>query len=150
MAEKVGAVALVLFNGIGCFLEALKRVNFPLEAVHACDWDRDATRVAQRNFPGLRVDSLPQDVTLITEDMIRAIGHIDVFMASPPCTDLSSVKVDRRTGVDMRKGFDGPTGCLFRKTIEVWKWVRKYNPQCKLVVEASGRCLSSLRGYAPQ
>ena len=135
LPRECGANVLVLFNGIGCFVEALRRLNFPIGKLYVNDWDDDAQAVMVDRFPEADVSSVPRDAENITEDDVRALGVLHVFFASPPCTDLAPVKLNKRTGEDHRAGFDGATGRLFRKTIEVWGWVRKHNPNCKFVVE---------------
>ena len=135
LPARSGANVCILFNGIGAFLESLKRVNMPLNAVHVNDWDDDAMQVTKKNFPFVSSDTSPRDAMDITEAHIVAMSPLDLFFASPPCTDLSPVKVDKRKGVDLRKGFGGPTGGLFRKTIDIWGWVKKHNPNVKFIIE---------------
>ena len=125
---------LSIFNGIGCHLYAAhyNKLLTSTDELHINDWDTDATSVTKHHFPNARTDMLPVDAMQITEAHIKAFKRIDLFLASPPCTDLSPVKLNKRTGEDHRKGFDGPTGCLFRKTIEIRGGSRSTTHSAKL------------------
>ena len=134
---KIGVRGMSLFDGIACPLVAAAGLGIPVEEWIVCERERDATKVVERwHGASVRVrdDLLAQDVCDITEQQVMAAGRIDWFMASPPCTDLSRVKIDA-DGTDHRKGLAGPTGRLFVKCLEVWQWVRKHNPECRFLVE---------------
>ena len=134
-----GVCALSMFDGIGCAIVAMKKAGIPVRSWRAVEWDAGVRRVAAENHPACGdfegvIHEGPQDVMNWTEADVVAAGPIDVLVASPPCTDLSRVKVDR-DGTDHRLGLAGPTGQLFVKFLEIFGWVRKHNPDCKYIVE---------------
>jgi hypothetical protein len=73
--------------------------------------------------------TLPNDITLITEQMIIDMGRIDLFSSAWPCTDLSGASREEA------QGLDGDRSALFFKTEEILAWVRKYNPHCHFFCE---------------
>lgn len=58
------------------------------------------------------------DVTKITEEMIKSLGHIDVIIFGSPCTDLSIA--------GKRLGLEGERSGLFRDAIRIIQWARKH------------------------
>ena len=38
-------------------------------------------------------------------------------------------------GKDPRPGLNGPKGKIFRKCVEIWRWIMKYNPNCVYLFE---------------
>jgi hypothetical protein len=97
--------------------------------------DNIIRRVKHQYAPQLRrefdtnISTLPQDITKITEDMIVALGRIDLFSAAWPCTDLSGASRDEA------RGLDGDRSALFFKVEQVLFWVRKHNPHCEFFCE---------------
>ena len=122
-----------LFNGMGSWIRALEDVSLPIGNIYVSEWEKNASEVTRRHWPAADVSTLPQDVSKITEEHVAAMGDVDLFIASPPCTDFSRLK--KTATRDGRKGMAGPTGCLFRHTLQVWRWVRKHNPGCQFVIE---------------
>ena len=85
------------------------------------------------------------DVMEITEDHIESLGRdvISVVGIGAPCEDFSKLRLlpprnprDRQLqATDPRPGLKGPKGQLLRKCVQILKWVLKYNPNCKYLVE---------------
>ena len=135
LPTKQGLDCLCVFSGIVCPLEASRQLGMPINSVKVVDWEPTTTHIAKHNFSIIDDQALPQNVEDITEQHIAACGNIDVLHGSPPCTNFSRALVDRGAGVDGRTGLAGPTGRLFYKMMEIWRWVLKYNPHCRYIIE---------------
>jgi DNA (cytosine-5)-methyltransferase 3A len=94
---------LSLFDGISCARVALDRAGIPVASYHACEIDKHAIAISQKNYPDIvhlgdvRTATLPP--------------NIDLLIGGSPCQDLSIAKKDR-------KGLDGDRSGLF------WEYVR--------------------------
>ena len=40
-----------------------------------------------------------------------------------------------KEGKDPRPGLNGPKGKIFRKCVQIYRWIMKYNPKCKYLFE---------------
>jgi hypothetical protein len=40
-----------------------------------------------------------------------------------------------KKGKDPRPGLNGPKGKIFRKCVQIYRWIMKYNPKCKYLFE---------------
>jgi len=101
-----------LFDGISCARVALERVKLPVETYIACEVDKYATQISNKNY---------QDI--IRGGDVRGMGaqwlvdnaydlyKVDLLIGGSPCQDLSIAKKDR-------KGLDGERSGLF------WEYAR--------------------------
>ena len=93
---------LSLFDGISCGLVALKRNKIPIKNYYACEIEKNAIQISQKNHP--EIQSLGSVVGLTPPS-------IDLLIGGSPCQDLSIAKKGR-------KGLDGERSGLF------WEYVR--------------------------
>jgi site-specific DNA-cytosine methylase len=84
----------------------------------------------------------PNDIMDIAEGHVRDLGKnkVILFAGGAPCGDHSSKRNMRlRDGTmpttDQRPGFKGRNGKVFKQLIRIWKWVKKYNPDCDHFIE---------------
>ena len=94
---------LSLFDGISCARVALDRAGLPVSEYLACEIDKHAIKVSQKNYPDI--------VHLGDVRTVHDVGHIDLLIGGSPCTDLSIAKRDRQ-------GLAGDHSSLF------WEYVR--------------------------
>lgn len=94
---------LSLFDGISCGYVALKRNQIPVKKYQACEIDKYAIKVSQKNHPDIE--------HLGDVCKIGIIPNLDLLIGGSPCQDLSIAKKDR-------KGLDGERSGLF------WQYVR--------------------------
>ena len=73
--------------------------------------------------------SLPNDISEITEEMIRGISPVDILIGTWPCTDMSGAN---RGGA---RGLSGNRSGLFYYMELILTWVLKYNPTCQYICE---------------
>jgi len=97
---------LSLFDGISCARVALERAGIPIEAYYACEIEKNAIKVSQKNYPDIQHLG---SVVGLTPPL-----NIDLLVGGSPCQDLSIAKKDR-------KGLDGERSGLF------WEYVRIKN-----------------------
>jgi DNA-cytosine methyltransferase len=97
---------LSLFDGISCARVALDRANIPISHYYACEIEKNAIKVSQRNYP--------DTIHLGSVVGLTPPFNIDLLVGGSPCTDLSIAKKDR-------KGLDGERSGLF------WEYVRIKN-----------------------
>ena len=104
---------LSLFSGI----EAATQAWHPLgwEPVAFSEIENFPNAVLEHHYPD--VPNLG-DVTKITENRIKKLGHIDLVVFGSPCQDLSVA--------GKRKGLDGERSGLFTNAIKIIKWARKH------------------------
>ena len=96
---------LSLFDGISCGRLALQRAGIPVEKYYAAEIDKNAIKIAQKNFP----DTVQLgDVTKI--DFRQFAGEIDLIIGGSPCQDLSIA--------GNRAGLQGDRSGLFYKFME--------------------------------
>ena len=79
------------------------------------------SKVLQYHYPN--VPNLG-DVTKITEDQIKALGHIDLVVGGSPCVDLSIA--GQRRGLVNKDGSLTRSG-LFDYQMQIFEWARKNN-----------------------
>lgn len=99
---------LSLFDGISCARVALTRAGLPVEDYFASEVDKNAIKVALKNFP----DTV--EVGDVRKVCGSCFGHIDLLVGGSPCQDLSIAKKDR-------KGLEGQRSSLFWEYVRVWK-----------------------------
>ena len=115
---------LSLFSGIEAATVAWKPLGW--EAVAFAQYEpgdniQFPSKVLQYHYP--EVPNLG-DVTKITEEQIKALGHIDLVVGGSPCTDLSIA--------GLRKGLVNEDGSLTRSGLfdyqmQIFEWARKNN-----------------------
>tara|TARA_R110000772_G_scaffold96428_1_gene195087 strand:- start:2205 stop:3389 length:1185 start_codon:yes stop_codon:yes gene_type:complete len=74
---------LSLFDGMSCGLEALKRVGIPVNKYFACEIDKSAIFVANRNHPEIIQYG---DVTKVKKEHL---SEIDLLIGGSPCQGFS-------------------------------------------------------------
>lgn len=95
---------LSLFDGISCARVSLDRVGLPVQKYFACEIEKNAVKVSQKNYPDIIQLGDVREVRTFDEP-------IDLLVGGSPCTDLSIAKKDRR-------GLEGEHSSLF------WEYVR--------------------------
>jgi DNA-cytosine methyltransferase len=97
---------LSLFDGISCARVALDRAGLPVKTYFACEIDKSAIAISQKNYPDIvRLG----DVREVKDTSL--LGEVDLLIGGSPCQDLSIAKKDR-------KGLEGNRSGLF------WEYVR--------------------------
>lgn len=98
---------LSLFDGISCARVALDRAGIPVESYSACEIDKNAIKVSQKNYPDLvRLGDV--------REVCGGCETYDLLIGGSPCQDLSIAKKDR-------KGLDGNRSSLFWEYVRIWK-----------------------------
>lgn len=114
---------LSLFDGISCGQVALNRIGIKYNNYYACEIDKFAKMVTQENFPN----------TFQLGDINNwknwgfDFGSIDLIFAGFPCQAWSVA--------GKQKGENDPRGALVHTLIDIWKEVRKKNPNVKFLFE---------------
>ena len=146
-----GKVAIDLCGGMSCLAMGLKETGNSRHFSRYISVDKDPKKreVAQvanpksKYFCGIDHDWC-SDVWLIQEADIKAFGYNGIGMlgCGPNCQPFSRLLFlpDRNgnlpePGVDPRPGLNSKKGRIFRKCIQIWKWVMKYNPRCLYLFE---------------
>jgi DNA (cytosine-5)-methyltransferase 1 len=101
------------FSGI----EAASVAWHPLgwRAVALIEFDTFPSEVLAHHYPN--VPNLG-DITKVTEDQIKALGRVDVFVFGSPCQDLSVA--------GKRKGLEGERSGLFFDAMRLVRWLRQH------------------------
>ena len=88
---------------------------------------------------------------LITEEDIRTMPRdtLKPLLAGPELVDFCTCSLlpDQASynppkippGQDPRHGLDGKYGMAFRAIINIWGWVQKYHPECKVFIHGNHR-----------
>jgi DNA-cytosine methyltransferase len=98
---------LSLFDGISCARVALDRAGIPVESYSACEIDKNAIKVSQKNYPDLvRLGDV--------REVCGGCESYDLLIGGSPCQDLSIAKKDRQ-------GLDGNRSSLFWEYVRIWK-----------------------------
>ena len=109
--EKSSADSLMnvlsLFDGISCARVALDRAGIKVSKYYACEIEKNAIKVSQKNYPQIVQLGDVRNVHTLDEPIHLLIG-------GSPCTDLSIAKKDRQ-------GLEGEHSSLF------WEYVRILN-----------------------
>ena len=98
---------LSLFDGISCARVALDRAGIKVSKYYACEIEKNAIKVSQKNYPQIVQLGDVRNVHTLDEPIHLLIG-------GSPCTDLSIAKKDRQ-------GLEGEHSSLF------WEYVRILN-----------------------
>lgn len=91
----------------------------------AVEIDKKPRSISNKNLKFIE-RSVGHDVYSITERDIKLLQNIDLFLAGPECTSLSSQ--------GCRTDWDGKSK-IFYKCVEILGWVKKYNPDVKFFFE---------------
>lgn len=114
---------LSLFDGMSCGQLALKKAGIKVQNYYACEIDKYAKMVTQSNFP--RTFQLG-DINN-WKNWGFDLGSIDIIFAGFPCQAWSVA--------GKQKGDNDPRGALVHTLIDIWKAVKKANPNVKFLFE---------------
>lgn len=115
--------ALSICDGISCGLLALKSLGFDVEYI-AIEIDEIPRLISDANNAGIIRPK--HDAYEVTKDDVIAMGKIDVFLAGPECTSLSSQ--------GNRTDWDGKSKIFF-KVAEICDWIKETSPGVKILFE---------------
>jgi DNA (cytosine-5)-methyltransferase 3A len=129
---------LSLFDGMSCGQLALERANIEVDNYFACEIDKYAIQIAQKNFPNTRQWG---DVTQIK---LPTRGSIDLLMGGSPCQGFSFA--------GDQLAFDDPRSKLFFEFVRIMnevkpKYVLLENVRMKKEFED---VITQHMGFAPQ
>ena len=110
---------LSLFSGIEAATVAWEPLGW--EPVAFAEFEDFPKAVLAHHYPD--VPDLG-DVTLITEEQIKALGHIDIVVGGSPCQDLSVA--GKRAGLRNEDGSTTRSG-LFDEQMRIFEIAREYN-----------------------
>lgn len=110
---------LSLFDGISCGMVAFDRAGIPVEEYHACEIDKYAIEISQKNYPaivrhGSVVDYHPD-------------RDFDYLIGGSPCQGFSYAGAKR--------AFEDPRSKLFFEYVRILKECRTINPEIKFLLE---------------
>lgn len=110
---------LSLFDGISCGMVALKRAGIPVSEYHACEIDKYAIAISQKNYPqiirhGSVVDYHPD-------------RSFDYLIGGSPCQGFSFA--------GKQLALDDPRSALFLEYVRILEECRKLNPDIKFLLE---------------
>ena len=114
---------LSLFDGISCGQVALNRAGINYDTYYASEIDKFAKQVTQQNYP--RTFQLG-DINN-WKNWGFDFGSIDLIFAGFPCQAWSVA--------GKQKGDNDPRGALVHTLIDIWKEVKKKNPNVKFLFE---------------
>ena len=113
--------ALSFFDGMSCGQLALQRNGVIPENYYACEIDKYAIQVTQKNFPN----------TIQLGDVTKISGHdfdkIDLFLGGSPCQGFSFA--------GKQLNFEDPRSKLFFEYVRVLGELRIKNPNIKFLLE---------------
>ena len=101
---------LSLFDGMSCGQLALERANIEVDNYFACEIDKYAIQIAQKNFPDTRQWGDVTQIKLPTE------GSIDLLMGGSPCQGFSFA--------GDQLAFDDPRSKLFFEFVRIMKAIK--------------------------
>jgi len=100
---------LSLFDGISCARVALDNAGIPVNKYYACEIEKNAMKVSQKNYP----DIIPLGSVIdFKTNMITE--PIDLLIGGSPCQDLSIAKTNRQ-------GLKGDRSSLFYEYVRIKK-----------------------------
>ena len=141
------ACVLSVCDGMGCGLTALRMNDASLNRYIACEISEDAKRIAKNVNPdidkGSNIDHSWHSIIFnIAEEDIKALGNdsIKMYLAGPPCQDFSKLRLivkksAKKKAAELRPGLNGPNGRCFRQVMQIWEWIKKYNPSYEFMIE---------------
>ncbi len=110
---------LSLFDGISCGMVAFERAGIHVSEYHACEIDKHAIAISQKNYPqivrhGSVVDYHPD-------------RHFDYLIGGSPCQGFSFA--------GKQLALDDPRSALFLEYVRILGECRKINPDIKFLLE---------------
>lgn len=112
---------LSFFDGMSCGQLALQKLGITPEVYYACEIDKYAIQVTQKNFPN----------TIQLGDVTKIKGtdfdKIDLFIGGSPCQGFSFA--------GKQLNFEDPRSKLFFEYVRVLKELRVKNPNIKFLLE---------------
>lgn len=155
-------IVISLCDGMGCAAMALQEAGVPVSRYLAVELDAKQRLIASfanpktDNFPGID-HTWENDINNITEKHIAAFprNSIKAIVGGTECSDFSKkrllpsteafkaarLKQARDSGGKYlpnsvpRQGLNGKKGSTFRTAIQIWRWVKKYNPDVIFLFE---------------
>ena len=112
---------LSAFDGMSCGQHALEDLLIYPDNYFACEIDKYAVQVTQRNFP--------KTVQLgdVTKVSALNLPKIDLFMGGSPCQGFSFA--------GKQLAFDDPRSALFFEFVRLWREVKQVNPDAYFLLE---------------
>ena len=130
---------LSLFSGIEAATQAWEPLGWECAAVS--EILEYQSKVIEKNHPGIKNFG---DVTKITENDIKSLGHIDVVIFGSPCQDMSVA--GKRQGLETVKEDTNHSSILFFEGMRVFRYAQKHCGARFLVWENVPGALSSNGG----
>lgn len=118
---------LSLFDGISCGRVALERAGIQVNKYYACEIDKYAIKVAQKNFPDTIQLGDVRHIKTDTLDGIQLLSSIDLLIGGSPCQGFSVA--------GQQLNFDDPRSQLFFEYVRILQNIQKYNPNVKFLLE---------------
>lgn len=112
---------LSLFDGMACGRIALERAGFTVDRYFACEIDKHAMFIANKNYPD--IVQLGSVVDLNIDDL----PWIDLLIGGSPCQGFSFA--------GKQLAFDDPRSKLFFEYVRILEGLRKKNPNIKFMLE---------------
>lgn len=120
---------LSFFSGIGGFEVAIHNVFPNAKCLGFSEIDNHALYIYSKHFPDHKNIG---DITKIKERDIKALNErCDLVVGGFPCQDLSRMN----SLVGSGHGLEGKRSGLFFTFIKILKWIKKYNPHVKIIIE---------------
>lgn len=116
---------LSLCDGLSGGKLAFAELGIELESYCAVEIEKYPRMLAEVNFE-FEITRPTNDVTQITEEMVREYGPFDWVIFGAPCQSVS--KAGNNTGLE------GKSGLLY-DCLRVLDWAKKYNPDLKYLIE---------------
>lgn len=110
---------LSLFDGISCGMVAFDRAGIPVEEYHACEIDKYAIQISQKNYP-----QIVRHGTVVDYHPDR---HFDYLIGGSPCQGFSFA--------GKQLAFNDPRSKLFFEYVRILKECRAINPNIKFLLE---------------
>ena len=101
-------------DGMSCGQIALNKLSIPVDDYFATEIKPSAIKVTKDNFPNTKYLG---DLTLITEEDLKKLGSIDLFISGTPCKDFSQAN-------KVRLGLNGEKSSLFFNFVEALNIVK--------------------------
>ena len=101
-------------DGMSCGQIALNKLSISVDDYFAIEIKPSAIKVTKDNFPNTKYLG---DLTLITEEDLKKLGSIDLFISGTPCKDFSQAN-------KVRLGLNGEKSSLFFNFVEALNIVK--------------------------
>ena len=118
--NRINVVSLC--DGISCLRLSLEELGYKIGNYYSSEIDKSANSISRFNYENIEIG----DVTKVTEEMVKDFGSIDIIGFGSPCQSFSKL--------GNGNGFEGKSG-LFYDCMKVTRWVKRYNPNVKVLVE---------------